>query len=247
MDISKEVTNRQRMSEEIIAAIRSHGPRIASELLGALSPYLREGERAPDLQIFMGLMERWATETTSRMVAADEEHARELGEDAQARSRRDDSFTWSRQGTISLKESLSGLHGPEATEVLGLSGETPETPQALARVLASAENILERGQRLPPPLDPEGPAWTEAKLRSRLSALKQPLEETLAAIRAEEQQSKGTLTRKWKAMEQQMRAYRAAVSMMVGLARGAGDDELATRLRPEGGRPVRRAPETPPE
>jgi hypothetical protein len=247
MAISKEVTTAKKEAEFIQSAVETHGARIGEGLAACLSPYLASGETLPDALFLMQLLRRWVADAMDKLVAADEAHDREQGEDAQARQGRDAAFAESRQGTIALKESLSGLHGSDALAVLGLAGDTPDSPQALARVLSAAGKRLAEGQALPPPLEADTPAWTAAQVTARLAALRSPLAESLALLGREEQETKGTLTLKWQAMEAAQPAKRAAAAVIGTFARIAGETDLADRLKPETGRSRKPAEEPKPQ
>ena len=237
MAISKEVTALKKEAEFIDSAAETHGRRIVDGVDELLGPRLAEGEDLPNLLLLIELLRRHLADSLERLITADQQHARELSEDVGAREARDSSFVSCRQGTISFKGSLSGLHGAKDLTALGLDGETPDSPRALVRVLAAANKRMDEGLVLPPPLSPDTPAWSAAQVAARLAALRGPLDAALSKLSTEEQETKGTLTIKWQALEAHKPARRAASSLLAILARIAGEKDLADRLNPEGGRP----------
>lgn len=87
--LSKLVAEREASDREVLAAVETHGLAAAPRLMDLLKPYLKAGEGAPDLGLFMTLLARMLADRSGAMSAADRAHDRELGDDGPARDGQD--------------------------------------------------------------------------------------------------------------------------------------------------------------
>jgi hypothetical protein len=231
---SKQVTDRQKSADAVIAAVEAHAPSTAAALEGTLAPHLRKGEAMPDVALLLTLLARALGAEKQRLIAADEAHEAELGDDEPLRRARDEAAEELRQAHVDLREVLIGMYGGVFAAQI-LPGTTPRDPVVLARFSQTVENNLE-GVKLPSSRI-KGAKLDKTDTVGTLSALRQTLEQRLQAVAREVREAQATQATKDRAMDGFDGFFAASATVVSGVLRLVGMPELAARLRPSGRRP----------
>lgn len=129
---SKEVIDRIKAAQLAVQAAETHGDAAAEALATTLTEHLGKGERIPDVRLLLGLFGRRLAAAASEMVTADDAHEEEFGDDAGPRERRDAAAAALHTQVTELRALLEGTHGAKALAPLGIRGDTPHDPSALA-------------------------------------------------------------------------------------------------------------------
>lgn len=243
---SKAVVQQQKITTSIQAAAETHAEAAAHATETLLSPYLREGEKMPDVALLVRLAGRLLEDSTRKLVVADEAHERELSDDVAPRERRDESSQSIYSRLVDLRDALVGVYGTRTAEAAGFTERTPRDPVLLARFARKVVDALP-GVTLPEPrikgasLDPKN---STAGLAELLATLDTSLKEVARETREAEQ----TLVARNDAMSTQVDHASGVASVLSGIFRLAGLDELAERVRPSARRTASSTPEeTPPQ
>ncbi|MSP63534.1 MAG: hypothetical protein EXR72_24960 [Myxococcales bacterium] len=88
---SKLVTDREKSTRAVRAAVDTHCEAIATTLEKVLSPHLRKGEKMPDTALLARLVGRSLGADNEALARADKAHEAELADDAAPRTKRDTS------------------------------------------------------------------------------------------------------------------------------------------------------------
>jgi hypothetical protein len=232
---SKQVTDRQKSGSSVVAAGEAHADRVATELDAVLSPYLRKGEKIPNLALFMHLVTRALADARDAMVAADEAHQAELADDAAPREARDEAATALYAEITDLREWLTGLYGAAATKRLGFSDITPRDPVALERFAGEITGAL-GSQPLPKPRR-KGVRWAPAETIQQIDALRASLRQHLKDVAREAREAEATVIAKSAAMAAYDERFSRVATCLAGVFRLAGPVDLAARVRPSARRP----------
>ena len=232
---SKQVTDRGKSAAAVTAAATTHAARVGQSAGAILSPFLEEGEKMPDVQLFTELIGRWVASTASRMTAADEAHIHELSDDDPVRERRDTAQEALSSELVDLREWMTGLFGARAVRSLGFAADTPRDPAALVRFAGEVSRSL-RDKAFPAPRR-AGVTWSAAKEAGKIDKLGQALEQAIADVAREVREAQGTLADKNAALGAYDDAFARASNGLEGLFLLAGETELAGRVRPSTRRP----------
>ncbi len=140
---SKQVTDRQKTANAVVAAINTHTPAATNAIATLLSPHLQTGEAMPDVALLLALVGRGFSANIQSLISSDNAHQAELADDDPARQDRDDAASILRQECINLREILIGMFGGAiATQVLPEA--VPRDPVMLARHAQTIEENLAR-------------------------------------------------------------------------------------------------------
>jgi hypothetical protein len=227
---SKQVVDRQKSAQAVIAAGESNASLIADELQQLLAPHLRKTEKLPDVDLLIDLVARYLATSTDSMIAADENNLRELADDAIARDARDQAADALYASIGDLREWLTALFGTAALRALGFSGPTPQDPVAMARFAGEIISAL-GSSKLPKPKRP-GIKWDPESTVAELKAAREALEKHLGAVAREVREAQGTLVAKNAAIAEYDERFARAAGFYAGLFRLAGQADLADRVRP---------------
>lgn len=240
---SKQVIDRQKSANAVIAAGETHAERVAADLDALLSPYLQRGEKMPDLALFTRLITRSLADVRDRMVAADEAHLGELADDGPPREARDDVATELYSELTELREWLTGLYGAAALKRLGFSEATPRDPVHLERFAGEVACAL-GGKDLPKPRR-KGVRWDADETVARIEELREALRGHLKDVAREAREAEATLVAKTAAISAYDERFSRAATALVGVFRLAGHVDLADRVRPSSRRPGQTEVEAP--
>ncbi|WP_437968335.1 hypothetical protein WMF04_03110 [Sorangium sp. So ce260] len=232
---SKLVIDRQKSADAVIAAGETHADRIAAELEALLAPYLRKGEKMPDVSLLAHLVTRALADARDRMVAADEAHLEERADDGPPREGRDEVASELYNELTDLREWLTGLYGAAALERFAFTGATPREPVQLERFSGDVARALS-GKELPKPRR-KGVRWDPDETVLRMEGLRDALLSHLKDVAREAREAEATLIAKTTAISAYDERFSRAAAFLGGLFRLTGHAELASRVRPSSRRP----------
>lgn len=240
---SKEVTDRSKAARSVAQAAETHGDAAASALEEVFAEHLPRGESLPEFRKVFSLFGSRLTAVSAALVRADDDHEKELGDDAEPRDRRDTAAATLYASATELRSLLDGAYGPKALAPLGVRGDTPHDPSALATWVDNLiRGLRDRSITLPAPrrkgikLDREAEADA---LEAELTAL----QEALGDVSREKREAEATQTAKNKAMERYDETFAQTAGLFTVLFRAAGMLEVAERVKPSRQRPGRTADE----
>jgi hypothetical protein len=249
---SKQVTDRQKSADSVIAAGEAHEEPVQRALADLIKPQLKKGEPLPDFGAVVKLSVKLLSAAKDRLVQADQAHETELSDDPPVREARDAAVAGLRDALINLREMIIGAYGHPTAAKLFL-GAAPEDPVVLSRFAGEVADNLDK-TKLPAPrikgakLDP---SETSASLRDKRAQL----DKHLGAVAREQREAQKTLAAKNAAIPAYDRTFAGVATTLSGLLLLAGETELAAKIRPSTRRPGQTAedagdeadPEAPPE
>jgi hypothetical protein len=231
---SKQVTDRQKSANAVVAAIDTHAANAASAMTTFLSPHLHSGEAMPDVALLLKLVGRTMASTMQSVVAADQAHLTELADDDPARHARDDAAASLRQECIDLREILTGMFGGAfATQVLAEA--VPRDPVMLLQYATTVEENLSRSTLPTPRIS--GASLDKAAIISRIGSLRQTLDLAIQSVAREVREAQATQSAKDAAMDSFDRFFSMGADTTSSLFRLAGMPEQAAQVRPSIRRP----------
>jgi hypothetical protein len=231
---SKQVTDRQKTANAVVAAIDTHAAAATTAITALLSPHLRSGEEMPNVALLLALVGRGCNGTIQSLVTADNVHQGELADDDPARHNRDDAATALRQESINLREILTGMYGGAITTQV-VSEAVPRDPVMLSRHGQTIEENLAR-ITLPAPRIP-GATLDKAAIITRFGALRQTLDDTIQVVAREVREAQATQSAKDAAMDSFDHFFSMGADVTSSLLRLGGMPEQAAKLRPSTRRP----------
>lgn len=228
---SKQVVDRQKEAQAVIAAGTTHAATLVEGLTALLSPMLQRGEKLPDLELLLKLALRVLDESQSALVEADEAHQRELLDDAEPRDARDEAAAGLRDRLISLRDTLASLYGESILRKSGFTSPTPEEPVLLSRFAGQVSGALQE-LTLPRPRLPGLRIQVNApELAAELDAQRGRLDQALADVTRETKEAQATLSARDEAAASFDSRYQGVANLVTGLLRLAGKPDLAARVR----------------
>lgn len=231
---SRQVTDREKSARSVIAAGQTNADSVQSALAKQLEPFLKEGEKAPDFAGTIRLFCASLAAGRDAMVAADEAHEAELGDDGPVRKDRDDAAVALRSDLVDLRSLLTGAYGgPVAAEVF--TGATPEDPVLLGRFAGEVAGALERVKL--PASRMKGVKLNVGEMVASLRAGRAALEGHLESVQREVREAQQTLTARNRAIAAYDAVFQGVARTLSGLLLQAGMPELAARVRPSERRP----------
>jgi len=232
---SKLVTDREKSTNAVLAAARTHGAIAAEAIAGALEGVLTKGEKQPDLTLLIELCTRVLDRSIRAVVAADAAHEAELADDATPRSSRDEHAATLNADIVELKEIATGLLGRAVLQPLRLEGTTPRDPLALMRYAEGVVEALKTAKL--PKSRVRGATFHAKEWAERLTETTVALGSALQDVAREAREAEGTLVAKNRAIAEHDRVFGDMATLVSALLRVGGEDELAARVRPSPRRP----------
>lgn len=243
MNPSKQVVDRHKDAQSVVASVRIHAAAVQAGLAQVLTPHLRPGETLPDLGLTLALIGRWIEARDHALTTADTAHQTELADDDGFRDARDRSAAELYAWTTDLREALDGVFGSEAMATWGVSGKTPRDPSQLAAFAIDLAARLSASDLPTPRFTANVDRLSiAADLRARVT----PLTDALADVAREFREAERTLIDRDAAMTSFDRVFGRTTAALSALYRLGGQDEPAARIRPSGRRPGRLAGPTEP-
>jgi hypothetical protein len=235
MAASTMVTKRTARFEKIFASADANLGSIAETVLAELSPFVKEGEdlSREGIEVFLRTFVRWFGAKKTKMVEADTEHNRELGEDTVARTNFDISGTKGYEALRDFKEAARSAHGQELIEELQVSGTTPVDSRKIGHLLGFVLGWFNNPEKaLPPAKSALAPALDRETIITYLTPIHKKLDEAITGFERELKETEVTMIAKNAAMAQYDRAERATLGVFYTLMIMAGLTEVADRLSP---------------
>ena len=232
---SKSVTDRQKSTRSVNAAIKTHANAIHERFADLVAPVLAEGEQVPDMRHLLDVLGRLLTLRVEAMVEADEAHIQELGDDAPARAVRDEVAEDLRAFVVELRQVLEGLYGPRFNARLNISGSTPEDPVVLIRFAGEMAKGL-RDTPLPESRIPSA-SIDKAQTAQALDDKAEALDTALDKVALESREAETTQSAKDRAITANDLTFLHAARELEAIARLVELPDLADRVRPSVRRP----------
>ncbi|AKF06630.1 hypothetical protein [Sandaracinus amylolyticus] len=244
---SKQVADRDKSARAVVAAITQHRAAVEAAITATLSPYLERGERMPDVGFLLELVGRRVAALAGDLTAADRTHERELADDAAPRTRRDEAAATVRRIVIALRATVEGNYGDAGLQALGLWDPPSSDAHQLRLQGESLVEALLRADVVLPAPESDAIALDRRRLAARLREPLDALGAALADVTREEKEADATQLAKNAAMDAHDHGFPRLAGLLAALARAAGLDDLAARMRPSGRRAGTLAgPEEPP-
>jgi len=241
---SKSVTDRQKSADAVIAAARTHAGIIADQLSSMVKPYYKKGSNLPDLQTFVIALADVLQSAKDNMVAADQAHERELADDSDPRTAREQAFSSLSDYLIQAREIAVGLYGAKAMQSVGFLA-IPKDPVVLHRYAGELSTSLRTAQ-LPKPRV-KGAQWDAVEVANVIDNHRKILDEHIQTVARETREAQATLDAKTRAIDFYDCTYAGVSSSLSGLLTLAGKRELAQKLRPSVRHPGQLAEDDEPE
>jgi hypothetical protein len=231
---SKQITDRQKSADSVIAAGETHAEEVAKALGAIAKRHLKKGQEVPDFALVVRILCAELTELKDAMVSADEAHEAELSDDPAVRKQRDDAAKALYDEVVQLREMLVGAYGgAKAAEII--SGSTPDDPVVLARFAGEVAKNLEK-TKLPAPRI-KGAKLDAAELASSLRDKRARVEKALKDVQREAREAQVTLGAKISAVGAYDKGFAGAATALTGLLIASGRDDLAAKVKPSSRRP----------
>lgn len=240
---SKQVTDRQKSAESVIAIGETQASAMGAALTAQLQPHVRDGETLPDMGLLAQLLARTLSRRRDELVAADQAHETELADDAPARQERDTKTQSLFGRLVELRELLQGLFGAELVQAV-MPTHTPADPVVLSRFAGEVIAALS-ATAFPPPRLP-GAALDIPALVADLQQRRDELDAQLALVALEAREAQATLVARNRAMDAYDQVFAGVTTTLSGMLQLAGEHELASRVRPTRRRTGRPAADTTP-
>lgn len=230
--LSVQVQNQLNVSDKVIAAARTHGPKIAPLLAGqakAVQGAQTKATAETYEAVFSALADGLAHDT-SELRETELAYYAEKADDAPVRAARDAAAADLGSLLSLLRSTIESTLGAPALRTYGLEGEVPRTPNKL---LNHAKNVLRQ-------LDSNATMVTTAlgttfdtvpaakAVKIKIDALAGHIDDD----NREARELEDALTRRNRAMDAWTEGYQGTASALEGLFRRAGYKELAERVRP---------------
>jgi hypothetical protein len=233
---SKMVSDRLKANDSVLEALRQLAGKVGAQMEALLAPYLKKGEKMPDLELFARMLERMLEDAGSKMDKADAAHNQELADDAEPRERRDAATSEVYSALVEVKGAIGTIHGAGWVAKLGIPAEVPRDPAVLARLAGDLSSALATA-KFPKPRLRGVKSFDVAPWIAALDEPRKALEQALKDVTREAREAQATLVQKTRAVETYDAAFSTAVACAAGLLRLAGEPEHAAKLRPSDRRP----------
>ena len=235
--MSKPLTDRQGATEIVASAAETHAARAAEKFTELFADCLEGKEKIPDIALLFKLLARKQRRMTALVAEADEAYAKELGDDAEPRERRDTASGKLASEIGEIRDTLQSTFGAALVKEIGLDGRVDTDPKAvLARAkrlvitLSDPERVWPKPKRKGIKIDPS--AWLD-DLNAPIAVLETALGDVAREVR-EAQVASDTRNRAFAANDD---SFSRMAGGTAALLRVVGDDALAARVRPSSRRP----------
>lgn len=232
---SKQVSDRERSSREVLTAVDTHVRNASTRLDEILAPYAPPPAPAAapfTLDALHMTLYGWLDAVTQAMVKADQDHHAELRDDAPIIARRDKLASDLYQFTTSVRATYTERFGTEFGAALGVKGQTPVDTQALFQFTGNLARAVEEvaAQNLQSPrsfitIDHGLALSTLRELRDALGA-------SLNEVVKERRGNEVSQLAKDRAIEAYDTAFRFVATFAELALTVAGETKLASRVRP---------------
>ncbi len=225
---SKMVTDRQKTSRSLCAAIDTFGPQTVQAVGELCAPHLAHGETMPDLTLLFSLLTKVVQADIDALVLADAELARQHTKDSNIRNERDAANEAIVAALVEFGEVIDGLYGRSARPKVGLANKVSRDPvvvQEQARRVAQTVldiDLTPRVKNLQVDLKPYSQSFN-----SLADSLGNALESLASNLRATDKAQ----VLKDSAMAHFQKSYLKVATLFEAFCRVADLDDLADRVR----------------
>ena len=237
--MSKQVTDRQRSSRAVLAAIKEHKDVIAAAQRALLEgAAARLGQPAVDVGAYLEQCADTLKYGMQLLTAASAAHTQEALDDSEPRERRDRCERALRDHLTPVRKVVDGIYGDPGLRTLGFWEPLPSTVDVLLNYAETVVDALKRpGLVLAPVLATGATQFDAAAHAAVLEPLVANLRTALADVSREAAELSTTLIAKNKALEINDRNFISIAGIVERMARGAGLGEVADRIRPSTANP----------
>ncbi len=227
------IRDRRKSSLSVESSVEIHGEQIASDLEQGNAARLQEGEVMPPFLMILLFLQRMLATARESLISAAARHLVEIDGDNKTRRRRDELNKRLEEKGRWIRDVLDRIFGEGASlEIAGLDRRTAQEP---VDILAQTERIMERLrtmdiETLRPKL--EGFDMSPERLIAALEPDYRELSAVVQELNRENRRSDATLIAKNQAIEENDRIFRDCASILAGVYRLAGHEELARRVTP---------------
>jgi hypothetical protein len=229
MELSEQVKACQDVVRVVVPVILERAARTGAALDELWKPLLEEGQSSPDGKLQMNLIAIAIERCQSVLEDADMAHARELGDDAEPRKKRDAAVSAAYRELTSLRDDIVAVFGDTGIKALGMSGNTPQDGPRLERLIRDvAGRLRDENVSLG---TAKGRVSLDRKAASdELIPLASELKETIAVVDKEAAEAKGTQDARNAAIDLWMDKVPKLCALARGLLLVAGDVEGAALI-----------------
>lgn len=222
---SKMVRDKQKSSEAVQASVRTNRGVVVDGLGTVLGPSVGEAAGI----ILDGSAARLA-EATEAMVQADDAHLKELSDDADELTARDEAAARLYGEVCDFRDVGGTVYGDAYMRRLGFSGATPRDPVALDRLTTLLlDNVA---ATTPPPVRRKGIALDTAAWIAPLEESRKALSAALSSVATERREAEATQVAKNQAIAHYDQVFSVTATLVSALLSAADQKELARRVRP---------------
>lgn len=229
--ISKQVSDRERSSREVLAALDTHARPAVSRLTEVLRPHA-PADAALDLEPLRATLSRWLDSATQAMIQADQDHLAELRDDAPVLARRDDTATELYQLVTAVRATYTDRFGTEFGAALGVKGQTPLDAQTLFQFSGNLARAVEEVAAQNAPSPRSFVTIDHALALKSLRDLRDALGAALNDAARERRENEASQLAKDRAIEAYDSAFRFVATFAELALTAAGETKLASRVRP---------------
>jgi hypothetical protein len=226
---SRMVSDRNAISNTVLAAINVHSPEVVATIEEALFP-----DGPPKDLTVSGLFSAIGAllaRRTDALAKADLEHALELADDDPYRRAKEEKIADMRGYFAALTSSFDSLYGPKVAAVYGLGAAPPEDAPALLTMARTVEHLL-RTRPLTEAPKRKGMTVDPIALADNVKMVAAELSAAVDDVERERREAQLTQNKKNEAMAGWSHGYQGAADLVTALFALANRQDLAERVRP---------------
>lgn len=193
---------------------------------------LPEAQRIDEatLRLFVGWLANCIRYKTVSMMEAETAYVDEQGDDPPVRERRDEAVPVLIQCVTQGRSRVGAVFGEVGLTTYAMREPVPRTPVELASYAGTSANLLRTYPRTAP--DPAGGALNTVVLADAIDEKLAPLTASLSDLVTEQRQLQAAMSRRDAEVEEWNEVYVNGTAAFAWLARMAGQDAVAQRVRP---------------
>ena len=232
---SKIVTDKQKAATAVALIAQAQVETLAASLRRVIDPK-GENKVEPAIRALLPTLSQTIESARDAMVAADENHERELSDDPAQRDTRDRAVDRLAANLIETRNLIAALYGDTFAREL-FFGPTPQDPVVLARF---GHEVARKFETIALPVSKLAGANVDAPaLAAALRTQARELELALETVAREMREAQNSLAAKNQSIAHYDSVFRGVSTVLTGLFYLAGEDELAEKVRPSSRRPGR--------
>lgn len=230
---SKQVVRRERSTLAVAKAVEQFIPSISDSLITAVRPQLAAGETMPDVALLGLLIKRTLEVRLADFVKANAASEAEASDDVEPRERRDRLEVELRGRVQGARAVVSEIYGANGLAVYQLTAPADAGAAPLARYSRAVVDALRTPRPdLQPKTAARGYSFQASACADDIAPLVDQLEAAVADVARERVElAQATVTRN-AALAANDAAFVALAGLIEAMARAAGQQELANRIRP---------------